>query len=315
MTELAIPTEVQNDLERWADEARQVHQIARSLADTSFVPRNMQGRPDEVTGAILAGRELGLAPMASLRAIDIIDGTPAIRAHALRGIVQSRGHKVWVEESTETRAVVCGHRAGESGTRQRSVWTMERARKANLLGKKNWANHQQAMLVARATAELCRMIASDAIVGMPYVSEEIEDEAGGAEAAPTKAPARRVMERAKAPEPQLNPPEVGPGHVPAAAHAVGPEEPAATPTERAPDPWLATSGPQAITTQTRVRLMAELNNKGYRDRVARLSKCSQLVGREVTSGNQLTESEAVQIIAALNEYPAYEGAAGDDPSS
>lgn len=284
MTELAVITEAPpNDLQLWAERARLVHSVSVSLAGTSFVPRAMQGRPDEVTGAILAGTELGLPPMAALRAIDIIDGTPAVRAHALRGIVQHHGHKVWVEESTETRAVVCGHRRDEPGKVQKSIWTVDRARKANLLGKKNWAGHTQAMLIARATAELCRLIASDAIIGMPYSSEELTDEkAGAGETGPEPTGKRRVAQRAQVslaavptPEPELTPEPAEP--------AVGPDA--------------------SISIRTRTQLMASLSRHGHKDRDARLAYCSTVLGRRVDSGNQLTEGEGQQILNALQELP------------
>ncbi len=292
-TEIAIPVPASpSDLQSWAERARMVHNVAISLAGTSFVPRVMQGRPDEVTGAILAGTELGLPPMAALRAIDIIDGTPAVRAHALRGIVQHHGHNVWLEESTENRAVVCGHRAGEQQRVQKSIWTIDRARKANLLGKKNWTGHTQAMLVARATAELCRLIASDAIIGMPYSSEELADETAGAETGPAEVTkvrkAARKIERPKeVAEPEL--------------------EPATAEPTKAED----TENP-GIGIRTRTALMAALSQAGYRERADRLAFCSQQVGRPVDSGNQLTEAEGMQIINTLNEMQQSADAGTED---
>lgn len=189
------------DLIEWAAAARQAHIIAQSLAETSFVPRAMHRRPDEVCGAILAGRELGMSPMAALRAIDIIDGTPAMRANAMRGLVQSYGHEVWVEESTEHRAIVCGRRRGASRI-ERVTWTFDQARKAGLANKRNWQSHPAAMLIARATSQVCRLIASDVLLGMPYAIEElstddsavISPDASGApqtEVKRTRATARR----------------------------------------------------------------------------------------------------------------------------
>lgn len=173
MTDVAVPQSA-DDLHDWIYVAGKVHQIAVSLSKTSFVPKSMQGRPDEITGAILAGRELNLDPMAALRSIDIIDGTPAIRAVTLRALVQARGHEIWVEDSTAIKAVVHGRRKGEDHV-QTSVWTIERAKTAGLTSKKNWQNHPSAMLIARATAEVCRLVAADVILGMPYTSEEIRD--------------------------------------------------------------------------------------------------------------------------------------------
>ena len=101
-----------SSLEQWATDARQAHTVALSLAATSFVPKAMSGKPGEITGAILTGAELGLSPMSSIRSINIISGTPALSALALRGLVQSRGHELWIESSSDSRVVVCGKRLG-----------------------------------------------------------------------------------------------------------------------------------------------------------------------------------------------------------
>lgn len=188
---------------RWARDAREAHTIALSLVKTSFVPQSMRNKPEEAAAAILTGAEIGLTPMAALRSIDVIQGTPAMRAHALRGLVQSRGHEVWVEESNSNRAVVCGRRKGESQVQQ-SIWTLDRARALTLLVKDNWKKQPQAMLVARATSELCRLIASDVLLGLPYSIEELSDDQIP-EAAPVVV-RKRTAQRAQAP--QVEPPSL-----------------------------------------------------------------------------------------------------------
>src|SRR6185436_19223870 len=112
-------------LVQWAYEARQAAQIAASLAKTSFVPASLRGKPDDITAAILAGQELGLQPMATLRSMDVIQGTPALRAHAMRGLLQSRGHAIQLVESTDARCVMRGCRRGED-VWQEVEWTIQR---------------------------------------------------------------------------------------------------------------------------------------------------------------------------------------------
>lgn len=162
-------------LARWAMDARDAFGVAKSLAKTSFVGSSMKGKAEEICGAILAGAEIGLQPMAALRSIDIIQGTPAMRAHTLRGLVLSQGHEVWVEESSDEMAVVCGQRAGSEHV-ERSEWTIDRARRLGLLKKDNWQKQPEAMLVARATAEVCRRVGADVLMGLPYAVEELDDE-------------------------------------------------------------------------------------------------------------------------------------------
>lgn len=195
------PTDAaQTPLMLWAQDARQAHAVAQSLATTAFVSKTMQGKTSEITGAILTGAELGMQPMAALRSIDIIGGVPAMRAHALRGLVLAHGHDVWVVEQTDTKVVVAGKRSG-SDHEQKSIWTIERASKLGLTGKDNWTKQPAAMLTARATAEVCRLIAADVLLGMPYSIEELADTDG------TEAPKRAPVKRkaiAPSPEPELS---------------------------------------------------------------------------------------------------------------
>jgi hypothetical protein len=141
-----------------------------------------------------------------------------MRAIAMRALVQSRGHDIWIDESTATRCVMKGRRKGSDKV-ETSTWTIERAKALGLLGRKgdNWTKQPIAMLVARATSELARILAADVLLGIPYSIEELEDDAP-AEAAPDAAPrrssttARRkpLPERAPAAEPPLPSDDVPP---------------------------------------------------------------------------------------------------------
>lgn len=170
----------------WAQEADLAYQMAQKLAATSFVPQSLRGKPGDITAAILAGAELGLKPMATLKSIDVIQGTPALRAHAMRAIVQQHGHEIELVESDDRHCVMRGRRKG-SDSWQSVEWTIERAALMKLTDKGEWKKQPQNMLVARATGELCRLIASDALHGMPYVSEELEGFTTG-QVVPARAP-------------------------------------------------------------------------------------------------------------------------------
>jgi hypothetical protein len=169
----AVPAQELTALAQWAHDAQQAHTIAQSLSKTQFVPKSFNGNPDNITAAILTGQELGLPPMASLRSMDIIYGVPALRAHAMRGLVQSHGHEVELVESSDTRCVVRGRRKGAADWQQ-VTWTIDRA--AKLLGglKDQWVKQPTTMLIARATGEICRLIAADVLYAAPYAAEELD---------------------------------------------------------------------------------------------------------------------------------------------
>lgn len=190
-------------LVRWAYAADRAYQIAHKLQNTSFIPNSMRGKAGDITAAILAGDELGLPPMAALRSIDVIQGTPGLRAHAMRGLVQSMGHKVQLVESDDTRCVMRGRRKDDPDDEWQTItWTIERAQQLGVTEKNpQWKKQPTSMLVARATGEICRLIASDVLHAMPYASEELDG--GGMSDGAAQVPRVTVRELAPdAPEAQ-----------------------------------------------------------------------------------------------------------------
>lgn len=295
------------DLGAWAIEASQCYSIAQQLAGTSFVPKVMQGRPDEVCAAMLTGRELGLPPMSTLRAIDVIDGTPAMRALLMRALVLRAGHDMWVEESTETRAIIKGKRRGSNRV-ETSTWTMDRARKAGLTNKRNWQNHPGAMLVARGTTEVARLIAPDELLALPYSIEELEDDDGSAASADgvapsqTVRPARRTAQRAARVDPAPVVPDIdAPEPAPVAADDA-PAQPPAVP-ELDDEPVVDASEPASnvpgITDAQRRLLHAAFRDAKILSREHRLTYASAAVGRRLESSNDLTMAEASKVIDEL----------------
>lgn len=184
-TQAPAPQQPTNGLMEWVESARQANLVAQSLANTSFAGA-YRGKPDEITAAILTGQELGLQPMTALKSIDVIQGQPALRAHAMRAIVQHQGHDIELVESDDEHCVMRGRRKGAE-TWQTVVWDIPRAERLGLLNKDQWKKQRKTMLIARATGELCRLIASDALHGLPYAAEEVDGYVHG-ETARTKAP-------------------------------------------------------------------------------------------------------------------------------
>lgn len=282
-------------LTEWAAEARAAGAIAKSLCDTTFVPKHFRGAPAETTAAILTGFEVGLPPMAALRSIYVIGGTPAMYAATMRALVISKGHEIWIEESTDTRVIMAGRRKG-SDIVQRVTWTMDRAKKAGLLSNPHYTKNPQNMLTARCSAELCRLIAPDVIHGIPHAVEELDDSAEPSTAAdvePAPKPKKRTAQRAQ-PEP-----------------AAEPEfETDAVPVSAVPAPPAGDAAPKGDVTPSQLKMLHALfNGAGISDRAERLAYVTQQIGREVGSSNELSRDEASRVIDALNvpAEPEFEG--------
>lgn len=145
---------------------------ARELAQSGLLPSAYRGRPANVLVAIETGHMLGIAPMAALQNVYVIEGKPTMSAALLSALVRRAGHRVRVTGGDEhaTAEIV---RADDPEFTYRSEWTTDRARKADLLRKDTWQKYPAAMLKARATSEVCRDACSDVFLGPIYVPEEL----------------------------------------------------------------------------------------------------------------------------------------------
>lgn len=317
MTELAIPTQNTDGLGVWADSFIATARVSSQLARTAFVPASLRafrnnGRDydadttaAQITAAILTGRELGMEPMAALRSIHVIQGTPALSALALRALLLSHGHDIVLEEATNTRATIAGRRKGADAW-QRITWTMDDAKARNLAGKPNWRSQPRNMLIARATADVARLVAADVLLGVPYVIEELEDADGqppilvaGNGAGP--GPAKRTAQRRGAkPAPAIV------DAPPAQAPTVVEDEPAFdddTDTfqpEPDPDPGPEPDPDDPITDPQMRKMQAAYRQLHVDGRDERLADASGFIGRDLASAKELTKNEASALISDLD---------------
>jgi hypothetical protein len=296
-------------LVEWANSAEAALQLARGLVNTPFCPEGFRGKEYDAAAAILAGAEVGLSPMGSLRSFDVIQGTAAPRAITLRAIVQSYGHEIWVEESTSTRAIVAGRRAGSDRV-ERSEWTIDRAKGLSLTNKHNWKAQPGAMLVARATSECCRLIAADAILGIAYTAEEVDDqgdEQPQAEApkrtarrkTSDTAPARRTRATATRTDRPATPPAPEPASGPPLPGEDEPDtEPAAAP-EREPE-QRQDDNDAPVTRAQLNKLHAQLGDMNISEKADKLTTVGLLAQRQLGSSSELTKLEASSVIDILD---------------
>jgi hypothetical protein len=162
MSEIAV---VQHDYEiMW--------KLSQRVSNTVFVPSALRGKNESVLACIMYGAELGLGPMQSLNSIHVIEGRTAMSPELMRAMVARHGHRIDVVENSNTVCEVKGVRA-DTGSTATVRWTMEDAKMAGLAGKNNWKTYPRAMLLARATSELCRIVFPDIIAGLSYTPEEV----------------------------------------------------------------------------------------------------------------------------------------------
>lgn len=189
------------------DLAPQAWKLAEKIAGTDFVPTALRGKPEAVLACILAGHEAGISPMQALSKIHIIEGRPAMAAELMRALVLQHGHELVYDDVSTTSVTAAGRRKG-SERWTKVTWTMDDAKRGGLDGKTNWRRWPRAMLIARATAELARMVFPDVLAGISHTVEELSDgdtveglvDFGPPELVTAAPPAPPSLNRAKAPK-------------------------------------------------------------------------------------------------------------------
>jgi hypothetical protein len=269
----------------WAQAAGAAHDLASALVQTNFVPQVFRGKVGDGTAAIIMGDELGLSPLAALRSIYMISGTPAMYARTMVALAQSRGHEIWTEKSTAAEVIVCGRRRGSEHV-ERAVWTIARAQKAGYTKNAKYQSSPDEMLYAKAAAEVARKVAADVLLGVPFSVEDLELEQPAATVTVTRQNgATKTVQRAQPataqPEPDLEP------------EPAKPEPPAVEPKPA------ATDGEPMITRAQSSKLHAVFGDFGISERAHRLRVVSKIIGRDVASSSDVTKAEATTLIDTL----------------
>lgn len=149
--------------------------LARIYAKSSLLPPDLRGKEADVFVTIMAGMELGLAPMAALRSIHVVKGKPILSADGMVAVVQASGLCEYFT-CVESSAAIATYETKRKGapTPQRLSFTIDEAKVAGIAGGDNWKKYPSAMLRARAKAALARDVYPDAIAGV-YTDDEARD--------------------------------------------------------------------------------------------------------------------------------------------
>jgi hypothetical protein len=150
-------------------------ELSAMLAGARTIPEALQKSPADVMAIVMAGAELGLAPMQAIRALVLIKGKPTLSADAMGALVKSRRdvcQYLVVKHSDGQRATYETQRIGDPSPTVMG-FTIEEARAANLTGD-NWKRFPAAMLRARALSAICRAVYPDLLLGV-YDPDELTE--------------------------------------------------------------------------------------------------------------------------------------------
>lgn len=125
----------------------------------------------EVFTLMMLGQADGIHPITALRRYHIIDGKPSMKADAMLAcFLDAGGRVIWKTRNDDcVEAEFCN-----KDTCIPVKWTMERARKAGIAARKNWASYPCQMLTARVISEGVRLVMPQIVTGI-YTPEEVMD--------------------------------------------------------------------------------------------------------------------------------------------
>jgi len=154
-------------------------QFSDMLASSNMVPKQYQGKPQDILVCVQWGYEMGLAPMQALQNIAVINGKPSVYGDAAMALVQASPVCEDVEEFFENEgtpnpiAVCIAKRKGRKPVTVK--FSVEDAKRAGLWGKQGpWSAYPKRMMQMRARGFALRDAFPDVLKGM-ITAEEAQD--------------------------------------------------------------------------------------------------------------------------------------------
>lgn len=194
----------------YARELDAAYEFACKIDKTPFMPKHFKGKPEDAAVAMLYAAPLGLLPVTALKSIYVVHGTPALYAESMLSIALSRGHQIERVHATETSVKFrCRRRGSENW--QEVEWTIQRAQKAGYTSNAKYRENPIGMLTEKCKAESARLVAADALAGIPagedielgdYSDEPAQEVTDAPAPTPKRTVKRKPKAKAKAPEPQ-----------------------------------------------------------------------------------------------------------------
>jgi hypothetical protein len=158
---------------------------------------------------VLAGRELGIGPIASMTGIYIVQGRPTLSASLMAALIKRSGRYDYRVERLDNTACVLRiyDRGTEIGV---SSFTLQDAATAELTTGRNahsWRHYPRNMLFARAISNAVRFFCPDLFVAPVYTPEELgaEVDETGDIVCPPPAPSAPASPASPAPSDEPSP--------------------------------------------------------------------------------------------------------------
>lgn len=155
-----------------AAEFAMMKEFGKMAVASGFLPTSIK-TPEQAVIIIMKGRELGIPPMNAFSSIAVVQGKPTMSAELMLSMIYKnvKGAIVNFIQTDAQQCVIEAQRPGGRATQ--FTFSMEDAKRANLVGKGPWQTYPQAMLRARCISAMARAMFPDALSGIVYTPEEL----------------------------------------------------------------------------------------------------------------------------------------------
>ena len=256
------------EVTRASDTLTEQMEWAKAVAVGGILPEAYRGKPADVLIAANLGASMGLSPAESLYRIHVIKGKPTASAELIASCVRRAGHKLRVTgDATSATAIII--RADDPDFEFTETRDLAWVQAMGLASNDNYRKQPATMLKNRAITAVARLACPEALYGVTYTVDELDDFPDAPTARPTVAEAYA--------EP-----------VPVEAVVVTPE----------PDP----AHEPSLTRKQSAAIGIHIKRPGI-ERADYLALASEAAGRDVAGTSSLTEREADAVLLAVAALP------------
>lgn len=151
---------------------------AITLVKSGFLPTSIK-TPEAAMAIAIKGVEVGMPMMQSFSHINVIGGKPCISAEGMNFLIKKNcpAAKIDIVKRDHESCKISASRPGSTVTV--FEFTMEDAKRAELLANPSWKKYPKNMLFARCFSDMARTLFPDCIGGISYTPEELGAQVDG----------------------------------------------------------------------------------------------------------------------------------------
>lgn len=160
------------------DSFRQSLKLAATLARSSLIPQQYQGKVEDCAIAIDMADRMGVSPLMVMQSLYVVKGKPSWSGQACMSFIKARykdAYPIYVgEKGTDSRGCFIKAVTNEGNAVEGTVVTLKMAKDEGWTSNKKWSTMPEQMLAYRAATFFARVYCPETLMGI-QVQGEVED--------------------------------------------------------------------------------------------------------------------------------------------